>query len=68
MHRRGEFVGRAQELELLDVRLRAALDAECQVVRLAGEPGVGKSRLAEELVGRSQELGMACGLGTRDRR
>jgi DNA-binding CsgD family transcriptional regulator len=62
-HRRGEFVGRARELELLDVRLRAALDAECQVVLLAGEPGVGKTRLAEEIVERAQALGMACGWG-----
>ncbi len=62
-HRRGEFVGRARELELLDVRLRAALDGECQVVLLAGEPGVGKTRLAEEVVERAQGLGMACGWG-----
>jgi DNA-binding CsgD family transcriptional regulator len=60
---RGEFVGRARELELLDVRLRAALEGECQVVLLAGEPGVGKTRLAEEVVERAQRLGMVCGWG-----
>jgi predicted ATPase len=56
-------VGRARERELLDVRLRAALGGEGQVVLLAGEPGVGKTRLAEEAVERARELGMVCGWG-----
>ncbi len=60
---RGVFVGRARERELLDVRLRAALGGDGQVVLLAGEPGVGKTRLAEEAVGRARELGMVCGWG-----
>ena len=47
----------------MDVRLRAALDGEGPVVLLAGEPGVGKTRLAEEAVDRARGLGMACGWG-----
>jgi DNA-binding CsgD family transcriptional regulator len=52
-----------RERELLDMRLRAALDGEGQVVLLAGEPGVGKTRLAEEAVEHARGLGMACGWG-----
>src|SRR5262245_49818160 len=40
------FVGRAAELTTLDECLRAAADGQTQVVLLAGEPGVGKTRLA----------------------
>ncbi len=42
------FVGRATELEELAARLDAALDGRAGVVLLAGEPGIGKSRLAAE--------------------
>ncbi len=43
------FVGRASEMAELQRRLNDAVDGECQFVVVAGEPGIGKSRLLEEL-------------------
>src|SRR5918993_849075 len=45
------LVGRGQELGLLLDRWRRARSGEGQVVLLAGEPGIGKSRLLEGLRG-----------------
>jgi class 3 adenylate cyclase/DNA-binding winged helix-turn-helix (wHTH) protein/tetratricopeptide (TPR) repeat protein len=42
------FVGRTQELALLHVRLAQALGGQGQVLGIAGEPGMGKSRLLAE--------------------
>jgi class 3 adenylate cyclase/tetratricopeptide (TPR) repeat protein len=44
-----DFVGRRSELDLLLARWESAVGGEGQVVLLGGEPGIGKSRLAEEL-------------------
>ncbi|HQQ77762.1 MAG TPA: ABC transporter substrate-binding protein [Thermoanaerobaculia bacterium] len=43
------FIGREKEMAELQRRLHAALGGECEFVVLAGEPGIGKSRLVEEL-------------------
>ena len=43
------FVGRADELAELVALLDAALDGRSGFAVLAGEPGIGKTRLAEEL-------------------
>ena len=43
------FVGRRAELEFLRDRLAAALAGRGQVVGISGEPGIGKSRLLDEL-------------------
>ena len=43
------LIGREHELELLLGRWRQARSGEGQVVLLAGEPGIGKSRLVEAL-------------------
>ena len=43
------LVGREEELELLLRRWRQAASGEGRVVLLAGEPGIGKSRLVMEL-------------------
>ena len=43
------FVGRRSELDLLLARWESAAAGEGQVVVLGGEPGIGKSRLSEEL-------------------
>jgi class 3 adenylate cyclase len=50
--RRGlsRFVGRAQEMETLRAALGEAAQGHGQVVALAGEPGVGKSRLFHEFI------------------
>jgi class 3 adenylate cyclase/DNA-binding winged helix-turn-helix (wHTH) protein/tetratricopeptide (TPR) repeat protein len=42
------FVGRERELALLHERLQAATQRRGQVIGIAGEPGIGKSRLLDE--------------------
>ncbi|MET3337789.1 MULTISPECIES: adenylate/guanylate cyclase domain-containing protein [Bradyrhizobium] len=49
-----ELVGRQEELDLLLRRWRRAASGEGQVVLLAGEPGIGKSRLIAALQERLQ--------------
>ena len=47
------LVGRADELALLEHELDTAVgDSRCRLVTIVGEPGVGKSRLAAELLDR----------------
>ena len=46
------FVGRVEELELLEAAMRRAADAEPAVVLVGGEAGVGKTRLVAELTSR----------------
>ena len=46
----GPFVGRALELERLRAALADALSGRGRLVMLAGEPGIGKTRIARELV------------------
>jgi ABC-type transport system substrate-binding protein len=43
------FVGRAREFGELQKRLNAAVSGECQFVVVGGEPGIGKTRLLDEL-------------------
>jgi DNA-binding SARP family transcriptional activator len=43
------FVGREREWTLLSDALQQAMDGRGQVVLVAGEPGIGKTRLLEEL-------------------
>ena len=50
------FVGRAGELAELEAALRDAVDRRSSLVLLAGESGVGKSRLVDELIGRARSL------------
>jgi hypothetical protein len=54
MHASGltELVGREEELELLLRRWSKAKSGQSQVVLLAGEPGIGKSRLTAALLER----------------
>jgi DNA-binding SARP family transcriptional activator len=47
---RGAFVGRDVELEQLVAGLDGAIAGRGRLFLLVGEPGIGKSRLAEELV------------------
>ncbi len=46
---RGQFVGRSLELDRLRRAVDAALGGHGSLVMLAGEPGIGKTRLAEQL-------------------
>src|SRR5262245_58939659 len=47
------FVGRERELQQLDARLALAWSGRGGLVLLVGEPGIGKSRTAEEVVVRA---------------
>ncbi|MGH2743416.1 MAG: ATP-binding protein, partial [Thermoleophilaceae bacterium] len=50
------FVGRAGELAELEAALHDAADRRSSLVLVAGESGVGKSRLVDELNGRARGL------------
>ncbi len=54
---RGVFVGRERELTELVGALEEALAGRGRLVLLVGEPGIGKSRLAHELMARARERG-----------
>ena len=47
--RASDFIGRRPELAVLTSALDDALSGQGQMVMLAGEPGIGKTRLAHEL-------------------
>jgi DNA-binding SARP family transcriptional activator len=51
------FVGRELELEDLLAGLESALGGRGSLCLIAGEPGIGKSRLTEELASRARERG-----------
>ncbi len=52
------FVGREAELAALEHRLEKALAGEGQLVVIGGEPGMGKTRLLEELEGKATAHGV----------
>jgi DNA-binding SARP family transcriptional activator len=54
---RGLLVGRDHELQELDAALEDAFAGRGRVVLLVGEPGIGKSRLADELIGQARARG-----------
>lgn len=56
--KRKPFVGRRAEMKLLNDALREANAGRGKIFMLAGEPGVGKTRLAEELCRPAERLGM----------
>ena len=51
------FVGRSAQLTELEAALRDASARRPSLALIAGESGVGKSRLADELVGRARDQG-----------
>ncbi len=54
---RGVFVGREHELTELCAGLDDAVAGRGRLVLLVGEPGIGKSRLADELISRARARG-----------
>ena len=53
----GTFVGRQQELTDLKTGLEDTLAGQGRLVMLAGEPGIGKTRTAQELTSHAYALG-----------
>src|SRR5687767_7070044 len=51
------FVGRQQEMGKLKVILEDALSGQGQLLMLVGEPGIGKTRTAQELATRAEQRG-----------
>src|SRR5205807_5695519 len=47
------LVGRADELDLLETSRKVAATGERRAVLLAGEPGIGKTRLVAEMAARA---------------
>jgi DNA-binding CsgD family transcriptional regulator len=54
----GAFVGRQQEMAELSRALEDAIAGRGRVVMLAGEPGIGKTRTAEELASIAEQRGV----------
>ena len=52
------FVGRQQEMAALEAALHDALSGQGRLVMLAGEPGIGKTRTAQELAAYAKEHGV----------
>ena len=52
----GAFVGREQEITALRSALDSAIAGQGRIVMLAGEPGIGKTRLAQELASHAESL------------
>ena len=57
------LVARQSELATLSDALLAAKDGEAQFVFVSGAPGIGKSRLIEELAAMSRSAGVPIGIG-----
>jgi DNA-binding SARP family transcriptional activator len=53
----GTFVGREPELELLEGGLEDAFSGRGRLFLIVGEPGIGKSRLADEFASRAKQRG-----------
>jgi hypothetical protein len=57
------FVGRDRELDLRGTRLDDARGGRGQLVLVTGEPGIGKTRLAEELGRHAEAICVPLGWG-----
>ena len=55
---RAPFVGRVDEMRLLDEVLERTSSGEGSVVLVTGEAGIGKTRLADELLSRAAGMGL----------
>ena len=62
-HRQSRFVGRERELNELIAGLDDACAGRGRLVLLVGEPGIGKSRLAEELIAQAEGRGVQVLIG-----
>ncbi|MBM7809122.1 DNA-binding SARP family transcriptional activator/RecA/RadA recombinase [Geodermatophilus bullaregiensis] len=62
----GGLVGRDAHLRVIDEALAATATGRGRVVLVAGEPGIGKTELAEEAARRARASGVAVGWGRSD--
>ena len=62
-HESEVFVGREREFAELSSALEGTLGGRGQLVMLVGEPGIGKTRLAEEIMARATNAGALVGWG-----
>jgi class 3 adenylate cyclase/tetratricopeptide (TPR) repeat protein len=58
------FIGRDQEMALLEDRLNRVLRGTGHVIGVVGGPGIGKTRLCREFLGRCAERGVATASGS----
>lgn len=63
---RGAFAGRAEPLRALEARYATAQAGQRQLVLIAGEPGIGKTRLATEFARRAHDDGATVLYGRSD--
>jgi predicted ATPase len=54
---KGDFVGRQREMGILTTALDDALSGQGRLVMLVGEPGIGKTRTAQELAAHAEARG-----------
>jgi predicted ATPase len=52
-----DFIGRQEELVKMTNSLDDAISGQGRIVMLAGEPGIGKTRIAHELVTQADAKG-----------
>src|SRR5262252_8008708 len=57
------FVGRARELDEISKRLKEAVEGRGSLVLLVGEPGIGKTRLADTITTQATTMGFRAGWG-----
>ena len=57
---RSRFVGRDDEVGIIGKRLRHASEGAGQVVCVTGEPGIGKSRLVQEVLASLEADSVRC--------
>jgi predicted ATPase len=55
---RNTFVGRERELAELEAACEAGADSDTHLFLIHGEPGIGKTRLADELASRAKASGV----------
>jgi len=63
---RTDFVGRGRELAVLAAAFADACAGRPRLALCRGEPGIGKTRLAEEFASRADGAAVAWGTGTED--
>ena len=62
------FVGRSEEMAQLRAGLDSAVRGRGRTFLISGEPGIGKTRLAEEFALAASGIGAASGVADRARR